>query len=235
MGGTRCAEARHAAGLDYTNGMQEDVARVLIDRHAIARRVEELAAAITRDLAGPDARGGGAPARDEAPLTLVPILTGSIIFVADLVRHLPLRMRIRMLSVSSYPGVSTRSKGSRLREELGWMPASLEGQHLLVIDDILDSGGTLELVTRTLAERGPASLRTCVLLRKRRPEAARVRADYVGFDIPDEFIVGYGLDFNDQYRNLPEIVTLRPEVYAAAGLSPRELVGGAGVATPERS
>jgi hypoxanthine phosphoribosyltransferase len=200
--------------------MQRDVARVLIDRRAIARRVEEIAAAITRDLADAgvveDAGGDGAESATRGePLTLVPILTGSIIFVSDLVRHLPLRMQIRMLSVSSYPGASTQSKGARLREELSWLPDSLAGQHLLVIDDVLDSGSTLDLVTGVLARRAPASLRTCVFLRKQRPEAMRVPVDYVGFDIPDEFVVGYGLDFNDYYRNLPDIVTLRPEVYAA--------------------
>lgn len=181
--------------------MQRDIERVLIPRDAIARRVAELAGLITADLA-----------RDHTQeITLIPILTGSVIFVADLVRHLPVMTQIRLLSVSSYPGASTTSKGVRIREDLTTLPHSLAGANVLVIDDILDSGRTLRLVTDLIRERRPASLRTCVLLRKVRPESAECDVDYAGFDIPDEFVVGYGLDYNDYYRNLPDIVTLRPE------------------------
>ncbi len=158
-------------------------------------------------------RGGGGGGGDSQPaLTIVPILTGSIVFLADLIRYLPLYMRIRLLSISSYPGRATTSRGAMVREELSTLPASLAGSHVLLIDDILDSGHTLTLARDLLAQRHPASLRTCVLLRKRRPEAMACPVDYVCFDIPDAFVVGYGLDFNDYYRNLPDIVTLRPEV-----------------------
>ncbi len=199
--------------------MQQDVERVLIHRQTIAQRVAEVAQQIERDYAAID----GA-----AQVTLVPILTGSIIFVADLIRHLPLLMQIRLLSVSSYPGTSTTSKPAHIRHELSDLPKSLRGQHVLVIDDILDSGQTLRLVTDTLRAREPASVRTCVLLRKERPTIKQFPVDYACFDIPDEFVVGYGLDYDDYYRNLPDIVVLRPQVTKGTptassdpGVSPR--------------
>lgn len=191
--------------------MQDDIERVLIDRQTIASRVEELALQITRDLVG-----GGAVGDEDAGITLVPLLTGSFIFAADLIRHLPVKLKIRLLSVSSYPGTATSSRGAQIKDDLSHLPASLAGQHVLVIDDILDSGNTLRLVGQTLSKMNPASLRTCVLLRKERPQAMSFAVDYVAFDIPDEFVVGYGLDFNDHYRNLPDIVTLRGDVIEAA-------------------
>ncbi len=187
--------------------MQSDIAQILINRSTIAQRVEQIAKQITADLVGPQ---GHENFREE--LTLVPILTGSIIFVADLIRHLPLRLRIRLISVTSYPGTATASKGATIEQSLTNLPADLSGAHVLVVDDILDSGQTLRLVCDTLQKRHPASLRTCVLLRKDRPEARAFPVDYVGFDIPDDFVVGYGLDYDGYYRNLPDIVTLRPEV-----------------------
>ncbi len=166
---------------------------------------------------GESERGGGAAAADTGggpvlSLTFVPVLTGSIVFVADLIRHLPVYMQIQLISISSYPGRATSSRGATLRQDLGTLPELLCGRHVLLIDDILDSGRTLRLAVDLLRQRRPASLRTCVLLRKQRPEAMACPVDYVCFDIPDVFVVGYGLDFNDYYRNLPEIVTLRPEV-----------------------
>jgi hypoxanthine phosphoribosyltransferase len=187
--------------------MQEDIERVLIDRARIAERVESLAAEIAADLRA-EAEGG------PVEVTLVPILVGSVIFVSDLIRRLPLRMQIRLMSVSSYPGKATASRGARVQEALTTLPEDLSGRHVLVIDDILDSGGTLRLVTDLIGRRNPASVHTCVLLRKQRPEAIATPVDYVAFDIPDEFVVGYGLDFDDYYRNLPDIVTLRSEVVA---------------------
>lgn len=198
--------------------MQGDIDRVLIDRRAIALRVEELAKEMTRDLCGPADAGEGQAscAAESAGVTLVPILTGGFMFAADLIRHLPVKLRIRLISVSSYPGTSTASRGAQLRSELSHLPAALAGSHVVVIDDILDSGRTLRLVTDTLRAMKPATLRTCVLLRKQRPQAMAFPVDYVAFDIPDEFVVGYGLDFDDYYRNLPEIVTLRADVIDAA-------------------
>ena len=118
-------------------------------------------------------------------------------------------MRIGLLAVSSYPGENIRTQGSKI---LGQQLGDIRGRHVLLVDDILDSGGTIKAVVPLLESQGTASVRTCVLLRKDRPGVQDVQADYVGFDIPDEFVVGYGLDYNDYYRNLPDIVTLKREI-----------------------
>jgi len=182
--------------------MRGDVERVLISQDRIALRVHELARQITEDHRRVVA-GGGDP-----ELTIVPILTGAMIFCADLIRHIPVAIKIGLMAVTSYPGRSVRTQGSRV---IGEMLGDLRGRHVLLVDDILDSGGTIRMVRELLAGSGAASLRTCVLLRKDRPAARDVQVDYVGFEIPDEFVVGYGLDFNDYYRNLPDIVTLKRE------------------------
>jgi hypoxanthine phosphoribosyltransferase len=181
--------------------MQSDIARVLIPQDRIAERVRELARQITTDHMPSNMPQGG-------EVTIVPILTGAFIFCGDLIRQIPLPIQIGLLTVSSYPGSSLQSKGSQfLSQQLG----NVHGRHILIIDDILDSGGTLKLVTPLMKELGAASVKTCVLLRKDRPAAKEVHVDYVGFEIPDEFVVGYGLDYNNYYRNLPDIVTLLPE------------------------
>ena len=185
--------------------MKHDIENILIGRAAIAERVSELADEICRDFG----LGDGEQASE---ITLVPILTGSFIFVADLVRHLPFYMQISLMSVSSYRGQTTHSDVAHLREDLTNLPETFEGSHVLIIDDILDSGQTLKLVYDLLKARNPASIKSCVLLRKDRPEAMDTKVDYVAFDIPDEFVVGYGLDYNDYYRNLPDIVTLKQHV-----------------------
>ncbi len=181
--------------------MHGDIDRVLIPQDRIAARVRELARQITVDHSPPIMSG-------EAEISIVPILTGAMIFCGDLIRHIPIAMKIGLMTVSSYPGRSLRTQGSSV---LGQQLGDVKGRHVLLIDDILDSGGTIRLVTAMLGELGPASVRTCVLLRKDRPAARDVRADYVGFEIPDEFVVGYGLDYDNYYRNLPDIVTLKPE------------------------
>lgn len=180
--------------------MRNDVDRILFTREAIAARVAQLGEEIAADL---DALAG-----HPTEVVLVPVLTGAMVFVADLIRHLPHKLRIGVMSVSSYPGCSIESKGALIRSAL---PDHLAGKHVLIVDDILDTGQTLTLVQHIINEQRPAEVRTCVMLRKDRPEARRFPVDYVGFDIPDEFVVGYGLDYNDYYRNLPDIVTLRPE------------------------
>ncbi|MEM6459746.1 MAG: hypoxanthine phosphoribosyltransferase [Planctomycetota bacterium] len=186
--------------------MRSDLQRILVDADAIARRVDELARQITDDLDRLD-HGGR--------VTLVPILTGSIIFVADLIRRLPQPMQIHLISVSSYPGTATASRGAKIDAALTNVPADLTDRVVLLIDDILDSGNTFRAVTDELGRRNPLALRTIALLRKQRPEAMGFPIDYVGFDIPDEFVVGYGLDFDGFYRNLPDIGVLRPDVIAA--------------------
>lgn len=176
--------------------MDDDIERVLISEQQIDVRVRELAHQITADHAA------------SAEVTIIPILTGAMIFCADLIRRIPIAMRIGLMTVSSYPGQAVRTQGSKL---VGGSVGDLSGRHVLVVDDILDSGGTLKLVLPMIQAQQPASVKTCVLLRKDRPSARQVPADYVGFDIPDEFVVGYGLDYDDYYRNLPRIVTLRPQ------------------------
>lgn len=185
--------------------MHSDIHRILISQEQIARRVGELAQQITADHA--------AAAQEPTELTIVPILTGAVIFCADLIRQIPIAMRIGLLTVSSYPGKSVSSQGAQiLQQQLG----DVRGRRVLLLDDILDSGGTLRLVVSLVEELGAASVRTCVLLRKDRPAARAIHVDYVGFEIPDVFVVGYGLDFNNYYRNLPNIVTLRDDVIRRA-------------------
>lgn len=185
--------------------MQENIDRVLIDRHTIAARVGEMAEQIAADFS--KVEGG----LDPVHITIVPILTGSLIFLADLIRRLPLMMQIRLVTVSSYPGKATTSQGIELK---GQLPEDLTGHHVLIVDDILDSGRTIQYVTDLIAKRGCASVRSCMLLRKRIASAMNTHADYIGFDIPDEFVVGYGLDYDGFYRNLPEVVVLKKEVFA---------------------
>ncbi len=186
----------------YHPPMNADIERVLIPSDQIAARIRELAQQITADHT--DAQG-------QTEITLVPILTGAMVLAADLMRHMPVRMKIGLMTVSSYPGRSLRTQGSSI---LGNQLGDVRGRHILLLDDILDSGGTLRLVVPLLKEMGPASVRVCVLLRKNRPVAMETPVDYVGFEIPDEFVVGYGLDFDDYYRNLPDIVTLKQAVYS---------------------
>lgn len=182
--------------------MDNDIDRVLFSREQLDRRVRELAAEITADHTPAD--GSAAP-----EVTIIPLLTGAMIFCADLIRCIPIAMKIGLMTVSSYPGTSVRSQGVNvLSKQMG----DLKGRHVVLLDDILDSGQTIRAVVPILNEMGAASVRVCVLLRKDRPEARETQCDYVGFDIPDEFVVGYGLDFDDLYRNLPEVVVLKREV-----------------------
>lgn len=183
--------------------MEQVIERVLIDRRAIAGRVEEMAGQIAADFRAHAASNGEPPA-----LVLVPIMTGSIIFLADLIRELPLMLRLNVISVNSYTGKAT--VGGELTIS-GNLPEDMSGAHVLIVDDILDSGRTLTAIRGMIAQRGVASVGTCVLLRKRIPSAMATPAEYVGFDIEDRFVVGYGLDYDGYYRNLPDVVTLKQE------------------------
>ena len=182
--------------------MIADLERTLLSKDDIARRVAELGRQISGDLEY-------AQRASSSEVVIIPILTGALIFAADLVRCMPIKLRLRVVAISSYPGKSMESKGVKLASEI---PTDLAGKCVLVIDDILDSGQTLAVVRELIERQNPASLRLCTLLRK--PESVRkqfVPVEYVGFDIPDAFVVGYGLDYDGYYRNHPEIATLRPE------------------------
>ena len=182
--------------------MQGDIDRILIDRDSIAERVEQLGAALVADLA---------PAADAGNLVVMPVMTGSLFFAADLVRHLPLSFRILPVTVQSYPGRQVKSQGVQGADEL---PEGLDGRTVLLIDDIFDSGGTIDYLIQGLNNAGVARVVVCVLLRKQiaRVIECPIEERYVGFDIPDAFVVGYGLDFDGLYRNLPDIATLREEI-----------------------
>ncbi len=181
--------------------MRSHIDKVILSRQRISRRVQELAEEITRDLSPHVSR--------ESHLTIVSVMTGAMVFCSDLVRQLPLQLRIATMRVSSYPGIATNTQGAKLVEA---QFDGLAGGRVLLVDDILDSGSTLRLLVPMLKSHGALEVKTCVLLRKKRPEAMATPVDYVGFDIPDEFVVGYGLDYDDYYRNLPDIVSLKPGI-----------------------
>ncbi|MEM7622888.1 MAG: hypoxanthine phosphoribosyltransferase [Planctomycetota bacterium] len=187
--------------------MRRDIERVLIERERIAARVRELASRLAADLAADLAAEG--VSEPEGHIVMVPIMTGAMVFTSDLIRELPMKLSLELVAVTSYPGRTLESKGAAMEAEL---PDSFAGRHVVLIDDILDSGRTLSLVRGLLASRNPASVRTLVLLDKPTRRVVEINADYVGFTVPDAFVVGYGLDFDGYYRNLPDIATLRPEV-----------------------
>jgi hypoxanthine phosphoribosyltransferase len=168
--------------------------RELISRDDIARRVDELAAEISRDYAG------------AGEVLLVGVLRGAFIFLADLSRRLTVPCAVDFISVASYAGAV--QKGVRLVLDVR---SSLAGRHVLLVEDIVDSGHTLDYLLRTFAARSPASLKTCVLTRKPGRLVADLPLDYLGFDIPDEWVVGYGLDYDDHLRTLPYIGVVAPE------------------------
>ena len=177
--------------------LRDEVESVLIGEQEIAVRVRELAADIERDFAGKD-------------LLVVALLTGTVPFLADLVRHITLPMRLDFMGVSSYgsgttPGELVFTKELRLEAR---------DRDVLLVDDILDTGKTLRAVIDKLNALEPKSLKTCVLLEKKSRRAEEITADYIGFEVPDAFVVGYGLDYAERYRNLPFIGILKPEVYA---------------------
>lgn len=175
---------------------RDDVAQVLFDEQQIAQRVRELGAAITRDYAG------------RAPV-LVFVMKGALVFVADLIRAIDLPIRLDFMVVSSY-GARTHGGGITVVVDLR---GEIEGQDVIVVEDIVDSGLTLQEVLGRLAARGPASLAVCTLLDKPVRRRVPVEIKYRGFTVPDDFVVGYCLDYDEQYRNLPFIGVLKPEVY----------------------
>jgi hypoxanthine phosphoribosyltransferase len=175
----------------------DDIAEVLIDEQAIAAKVRELGIAIADDYRAKD-------------VVLVSILKGALPFLADLMRQMPIPLALDFLEVSSY-GEATESSGNvRILKDLA---KSIEGRDVVVVEDILDTGQTLSYVIEHLRSKQPASVRLCTLLDKPARRIVPIQIDYRGFEIPDKFVVGYGLDYAERYRNLPFIGVLKPEVY----------------------
>jgi len=176
--------------------MDEEIDKILYEADAIQGRIEEMAARITEDYRGKE-------------LTVVAVLTGALIFTADLLRRIPLPLKLDCVSVASYHG-NMETSGEVKFDQLS-LP-DIGGRHVLIVDDILDSGLTLDaIMAKFHKECGPLSVRICVLLSKKRMRRKEIAAEYVGFEIEDEFVVGYGMDYEERYRNLPFIGVLRLE------------------------
>ncbi len=176
--------------------LEADVAEILIDEEPLQVRIDELGREISADYEGRD-------------LLLVGVLKGAVFFLADLMRRLSVPCEIDFMAISSY-GAGTDSSGVvRILKDLD---ASIAGRDVLVLEDIIDSGLTLSYLMRSLAAREPASLEVCALLTKPERREIEIPVRYVGFEIPNKFVIGYGLDYAERYRNLPYIGVLRPEV-----------------------
>ena len=180
--------------------LHADVEEVLLDADTIAGRVAELGAELSADYA------------DRDPV-LLSVLKGALVFLADLMRSMETASSIDLMELSSY-GAGTETSGQvRILKDLS---RSIEGRDVVIVEDIIDTGLTLNYLLRYLAERHPASIKVCCLLDKPARRLADIEIDYRGFTIPDRFVVGYGLDFDERYRNLPYIGVLKPRVYGAA-------------------
>jgi hypoxanthine phosphoribosyltransferase len=180
--------------------LEQDVAAVLITEEQIRDKVAELGAHLSADYEGKS-------------VTLVSVLKGSLPFMADLMREISVPVTIDLMEVSSYGGPSTETSGLvRILKDLS---ASIEGKDVVIVEDIIDTGLTLNYLVRYLRGKNPRSLRICALLDKPARRLVDITIDYRGFTIPDQFVVGYGLDYGEHYRNLPFIGVLKPEVYSA--------------------
>lgn len=177
--------------------LEKDIQEVLFSEEQLDRRVREIAAQIEKDYEGKE-------------IMLISVLRGSFVFMADLCRRIDLPCTLDFMSVSSY-GKGTSSSGQvQITKDLS---SDISGKHIIVVEDILDSGNTLSYLLKLLEQRNPASIRLCTLLDKPERRVKHVDVHYSGFTIPDAFVVGYGLDYAEQYRNLPYIGILKPEVY----------------------
>ncbi len=177
--------------------MNKDIKKILISEEELENKVKALGAKITADYKNKD-------------LLLVCVLKGAVIFVSDLMRTIDLPLDIDFMAISSY-GSNTKSSGVvRILKDLN---ASIEGRHVLIVEDIIDSGLTLSYLVDNLKSRGPASVEICTILDKPDRRVADLEIKYTGFQVPDEFVVGYGLDYAEKYRNLPYIAVLKEEIY----------------------
>ena len=181
--------------------LEQDIERVLFSEEELDRRVSEIAAEINRDYAGKE------------PM-LISVLRGSFVFMADLIRKIEVPCTVDFMSVSSYGRGTTSSGQVQITKDLS---DDIEGKDIIVVEDILDSGNTLSYLLQLLQARKPASMKLCTLLDKPDRRVKEVHVDYSGFTIPDEFVVGYGLDYAEKYRNLPYIGILKPRVYGGEG------------------
>lgn len=176
--------------------MENDIERVLISQIELEKKVQEIGERISKDYEG------------ETPI-FVGVLKGCFIFMADLMRHVTINCSMDFMAVSSYQGTSSTG-AVKINKDLN---ESIEGKHLILVEDILDSGVTLNYLKNYLSVRKPASIRIATLMDKPARRKADIYADYSCFEVPDAFVVGYGLDYNEKYRNLPYIGVLKPEVY----------------------
>ncbi len=179
--------------------MHNDVLKVLLSEEEIATKVKELGKLISADYEG------------KIPL-VVSVLKGSVVFVSDLIRSLDVNTEIDFMVVSSFTGGVVSSGIVKIMKDID---IPIENRDVLIVEDILDSGLTLEYITGILQDRNPSSIRIATLLDKPTRRKSSIKADYVGFEIPDEFVIGYGLDYDEHYRNLPYIGVLKPSVYSA--------------------
>lgn len=178
--------------------MHGDIEHIVLTEEQIKARIAELGDAISRDYG-------------DEPVLMIAVLRGAALFIADLARTISSPLEIDFMAVSSY-GSSTKSSGVvRIIKDLD---EGIEGRHVLVVEDILDTGLTLKYLLKNLASRNPASLEVVTLLSKEGKQRVPISCKYVGFDVPDEFVVGYGLDYAERYRNLPYIGVLKPEIYS---------------------
>ncbi|WP_346668673.1 hypoxanthine phosphoribosyltransferase [uncultured Subdoligranulum sp.] len=179
--------------------MDQDIDHILVSEEQLQNKVAELGAQISRDYEGRD-------------LLMVSILKGSVVFMADLMRAVKIPCGIDFMVVSSYGGANTMSTG--LVKIVKDLDADLTGKDVLIVEDILDTGITLSHLLPVLRMRNPRSVRLCTILSKPSRRKAEIEPDYLGFEVPDEFVVGYGLDYDEKYRNLPYVGVLKPEVYS---------------------
>ncbi len=179
--------------------MHQDIDHILVSEEQLQAKVAELGARISADYEGRD-------------LLLVSILKGAVVFMADLMRAVTIPCAIDFMVVSSYGGANTNSTG--LVKIIKDLDQDLSGKDVLIVEDILDTGITLSHLMPMLQMRNPRSLRLCTILSKPSRRKADIEPDYCGFEVPDEFVVGYGLDYDEKYRNLPYVGVLKPEIYS---------------------
>lgn len=179
--------------------MHNDIEKILLSEQQIQARIQELGEVLTKEYA------------DKNPV-IIGVLKGVVVFYADMIRHIQVPCQMDFMWLSSYAGTDSTGK-MLVRQDV---TADIEGRHVLILEDIFDTGNSLEFTVNHLKKQNPASIKICTLLDKpeRRRAGVTLKADYVGFTIPNAFVVGYGLDYNEKYRNLPYVGILKPEVYA---------------------